>query len=122
MEFLAAIRTLAAGDAVVSPQITRRLLENLRPHVPGDGGAEHQERLNRLSAQEREVLTEVGRGRSNAEIAATLHLAEATVKSHLGRILAKREPPRPPGLTKTTARILAHTYQKSSPCRVHLFL
>ncbi|MER7756698.1 response regulator transcription factor [Kitasatospora sp. NPDC097643] len=95
-ELLAAIRSVAAGDAVVSPRITRRLLENFRPHIPdgggnGGGSADHHERLSRLSAREREVLVQVGRGLSNTEIAATLYLAEATVKSHLGRILHKLE-------------------------------
>ncbi|MGW7444601.1 response regulator [Kitasatospora sp. NPDC054795] len=90
-ELLTAIRNVAAGDAVISPRITRRLLENLRPHIPDGRNAEHDERLGRLSAREREVLVQVGRGLSNAEIAATLYLAEATVKSHLGRILQKLE-------------------------------
>ncbi|MFE6503299.1 response regulator [Kitasatospora sp. NPDC057738] len=90
-ELLTAIRNVAAGDAVISPRITRRLLENLRPHIPDGRNPEHDERLGRLSAREREVLVQVGRGLSNAEIAATLYLAEATVKSHLGRILQKLE-------------------------------
>ena len=90
-ELLTAIRSVAAGDAVVSPRITRRLLERLRPHIPDGGGADRDERLSRLSAREREVLVQVGRGLSNTEIAATLYLAEATVKSHLGRILHKLE-------------------------------
>ncbi|MFB8241268.1 response regulator [Kitasatospora purpeofusca] len=90
-ELLAAIRSVAAGDAVVSPRITRRLLETLRPHIPDGRGGARDDRLGRLSAREREVLVEVGRGLSNAEIAATLYLAEATVKSHLGRVLHKLE-------------------------------
>ncbi|MEV6406227.1 MULTISPECIES: response regulator transcription factor [Streptomyces] len=90
-ELLTAIRSVAAGDAVVSPRITRRLLENFRPHIPDGSGADRDERLSLLSAREREVLVQVGRGRSNTEIAATLYLAEATVKSHLGRILHKLE-------------------------------
>ena len=90
-ELLTAIRSVAAGDAVVSPRITRRLLEHLRPHIPDGGGADRDDRLCRLSTREREVLVQVGRGLSNAEIAATLYLAEATVKSHLGRILQKLE-------------------------------
>ncbi|MFJ8621903.1 response regulator [Kitasatospora sp. NPDC093550] len=107
-ELLTAIRNLAAGDAVLSPRITRRLLEDLRPHIPGGPDApgargrarargereqqdERDERLARLSAREREVLVQVGRGLSNTEIAAALYLAEATVKSHLGRILHKLE-------------------------------
>ncbi|MEU2061233.1 response regulator transcription factor [Streptomyces sp. NPDC013455] len=88
-ELLTAIRGVAAGDAVVSPRITRRLLEHLRPRLPDGSGTERDERLSRLSAREREVLVQVGRGLSNTEIAATLYLAEATVKSHLGRILQK---------------------------------
>ncbi|MEV6522659.1 response regulator transcription factor [Longispora sp. NPDC051575] len=87
-EFLTAIRAVHAGDAVVSPRITRRLLESLRPYPP-DGGTDHGERLGRLSAREREVLVQVGRGLSNSEIAAELFLAEATVKAHLGRVLHK---------------------------------
>ncbi|BFV60881.1 response regulator [Kitasatospora sp. CMC57] len=90
-ELLTAIRSVAAGDAVVSPRITRRLLEKLRPHLPDGSRPAPDERLSRLSAREREVLVQVGRGLSNSEIAATLHLAEATVKSHLGRILQKLE-------------------------------
>ncbi|MFH8801025.1 response regulator [Streptomyces sp. NPDC017936] len=90
-ELLTAIRSVAAGDAVVSPRITRRLLDNLRPHIPDGDSAGRDERLDRLSAREREVLIQVGRGLSNTEIAATLYLAEATVKSHLGRILQKLE-------------------------------
>ncbi|NYI03838.1 response regulator [Allostreptomyces psammosilenae] len=90
-ELLTAIRSVAAGDAVVSPRITRRLLENLRPHIPDGGSAARDERLDRLSTREREVLVQVGRGLSNTEIAAALCLAEATVKSHLGRILQKLE-------------------------------
>lgn len=90
-ELLTAIRSVAAGDAVVSPRITRRLLENLCPHLPDGSGAARDERLGRLSAREREVLVAVGGGLSNTEIAAALHMAEGTVKSHLGRILQKLE-------------------------------
>ncbi|MFJ9950835.1 response regulator [Kitasatospora sp. NPDC091207] len=90
-ELLTAIRNVAAGDAVVSPRITRLLLESFRPHIPDGGDAGGDERLRRLTPRELEVLIQVGRGLSNTEIAATLHLAEATVKSHLGRILQKLE-------------------------------
>jgi DNA-binding NarL/FixJ family response regulator len=93
-ELLAAIRAVAAGDAVVAPRITRRLLERFAHQLPSPAGSDApatDERLARLTAREREVLTEVGRGLSNAEIAAGLHLAEATVKTHLSRILVKLE-------------------------------
>ncbi|MGC0334640.1 DNA-binding NarL/FixJ family response regulator [Streptomyces sp. SAI-170] len=89
-ELLAAIRNVAAGDAVLSPRITRRLLDNVRHHLPHGASTDHHlERLGRLSTRERDVLVKVGKGLSNAEIAAALHLAEATVKAHLGRILQK---------------------------------
>ncbi|GAA3092049.1 response regulator [Streptomyces roseofulvus] len=88
-ELLTAIRAVAAGDAVLSPRITRRLLDDFRPHLADSRTGVRDERLDRLSAREREVLAEIGRGLSNAEIADALHLAEATVKSHLGRILLK---------------------------------
>ncbi|MFF8929956.1 response regulator [Streptomyces longwoodensis] len=86
---LSAIRDVAAGDAVVSPRITRRLLETFSPHIPSGCSDRQQERLRLLSTRERQVLVQVARGLSNAEVAATLCLAEATVKSHLGRILHK---------------------------------
>ncbi|MDJ0343284.1 LuxR C-terminal-related transcriptional regulator [Streptomyces sp. H10-C2] len=85
-----AITDMAAGDAVVAPRITRRLLENFAHQLPdGNGGTDGDERLGRLTAREREVLIEVAHGLSNTEIAAGLHLAEATVKTHLSRILVK---------------------------------
>jgi DNA-binding NarL/FixJ family response regulator len=91
-ELLAAIRSVAAGDAVVAPRITRLLLENFAHQLPvRSGGTRQEDRLARITAREREVLTQVGRGLSNAEIAETLHLAEATVKTHLSRILVKLE-------------------------------
>ncbi|MEV7422573.1 MULTISPECIES: response regulator transcription factor [unclassified Streptomyces] len=90
-ELLAAIRSVAAGDAAVSPRITRRLLESFAHLLPVDREQVEDERLERLTAREREVLVEVARGLSNTEIAAALHLAEATVKTHLNRILTKLE-------------------------------
>jgi DNA-binding NarL/FixJ family response regulator len=88
-ELLAAIRCVAAGDAVVAPRITRRLLDTFAHRLPAPGGEDP--RLQRLTTREREVLVEVAHGLSNTEIAATLHLAEATVKTHLSRILVKLE-------------------------------
>ncbi|MFD5538469.1 response regulator [Streptomyces sp. NPDC127079] len=92
-ELLAAIRSVAAGDAVVAPRITRLLLENFAHRLPArsEGAAREDERLNRITVREREVLTQMGRGLSNTEIAETLQLAEATVKTHVSRILLKLE-------------------------------
>ena len=86
-----AIRAVAAGDAVVSPRITRQLLDRFSPHLPdrhsptGSGA----DLLAALTDREREIFTEVARGHTNAEIADRLHLSEATVKTHLTRVLAK---------------------------------
>ncbi len=89
-ELLAAIRTVVAGNAVVSPRVTRRLLNTFAHRLPtGDRPADRK--LARLTARELEILTEVAKGRSNSEIAAGLHLAEATVKTHLRRVLDKLE-------------------------------
>ncbi len=89
-EMLAAIRTVHRGDAVIAPSSTKRLLEHLVTVLPADQvpTAEHAA-LGELTDREREVLVLMARGRSNAEIAAELYVAEATVKTHVGRILAK---------------------------------
>lgn len=89
-ELLAAIRAVAAGDAVVAPRVTRRLLETFAHQLPVPNGP-MDERLSRLTSRELEILIEIAQGKSNAEIAADLHLAEATVKTHLSRVLIKLE-------------------------------
>jgi DNA-binding NarL/FixJ family response regulator len=97
-ELVAAIRTVARGDAVVSPRITRRLLEEYAHTLPdlaagtaGDAGdaGEENTALASLTEREHEVLLAVADGLSNAEIAERLYVSEATVKSHVGRLLAK---------------------------------
>jgi DNA-binding NarL/FixJ family response regulator len=92
-ELLAAIRAVASGDAVVSPRITRRLLSQHAHRLPAAGSAQPRQRtlLAELTAREHEVMLEVGRGLNNAEIADKLVLSEATVKTHVGRILSKLE-------------------------------
>jgi DNA-binding NarL/FixJ family response regulator len=80
-----AIRLVAAGDAMLDPVVTRRVIERFAEQ-PGPVDAPE---LDRLTEREREVLGEVSRGLSNAEIAATLFITEATVKTHVARILAK---------------------------------
>jgi DNA-binding NarL/FixJ family response regulator len=82
-----AVRTIAAGDALLAPAITRRLIEGFmrRPSPSPDT----ESPVNELTAREREVLAELGRGLSNAEIATVFFLSEATVKSHVGKIFSK---------------------------------
>ena len=89
-DLLGAIRSVHAGDSVVAPSTTRRLLEHFAETLPDPGGTTGtDDRLTALTEREREVLELVGRGRSNQEIAADLVVAEATVKTHVSRLLAK---------------------------------
>ncbi|MFE6198327.1 response regulator [Streptomyces sp. NPDC057838] len=92
-ELLAGIRAVATGDAVVAPSLTRRLLDAYVQHLPADPSTkpvpQEDPRLASLTDREREILTVIGQGWTNTEIAARLHLAESTVKTHVGRILAK---------------------------------
>ncbi|MGW6393779.1 response regulator [Streptomyces sp. NPDC055103] len=92
-ELLAGIRAVASGDAVVAPSLTRRLLDTYVHHLPQPTEAttppREDPRLSSLTEREREILTVVGQGWTNTEIAERLHLAESTVKTHIGRILAK---------------------------------
>jgi DNA-binding NarL/FixJ family response regulator len=98
-DLLSAIRAVAGGDAVVAPSITRRLLDTYAHRLTAPGSDDpadrlapaQREQLEQLTAREREVLLLVARSMSNAEIAQRLVLSEATVKSHVGRILAKLE-------------------------------
>jgi DNA-binding NarL/FixJ family response regulator len=88
-ELVAAIRTVAAGDAVVAPRVTRRLLDTFARHMPTVTEATRDQRLALLTERERGVLQALALGQSNQEVAASLCLSEATVKSHVSRILAK---------------------------------
>lgn len=85
-DLVSAIRSVAAGDAVVSPKVTKRLLSRFVAQTSSTTDASV---LDALTGREREVLVHLATGLSNAEIAATLHLSEATIKTHIGRILTK---------------------------------
>ncbi|HEY5833130.1 response regulator transcription factor [Streptomyces sp.] len=88
-ELLTAIRAVHSGDAVVAPSTTRRLLDRFTPMLPSSATEEQHKEIDRLTEREREVLLLVAQGLSNGEIARKLVLSEATVKTHVGRILTK---------------------------------
>lgn len=88
-EIVAAVRRVAAGDPVLSPAVTRQLVTHVAGRTHETRRAAATERLTSLAEREREVAVAVGRGRSNAEIAATLFMSVPTVKTHVSRILAK---------------------------------
>lgn len=93
-DLLAAVRSVYQGDAVIAPSLTRRMLARFATQLPLDPSPQAQAsggsaKLSGLTAREIEILTAVGQGLSNAEIAASFFLAEATVKTHIGHILAK---------------------------------
>jgi DNA-binding NarL/FixJ family response regulator len=87
-ELLAAIRTLAAGDALLAPGITRRLIREFAARPEPEERPSHK-LLESLSARKREVLAEVAGGGSNAEIGERLHISAATAKTHVSRLLMK---------------------------------
>jgi len=90
-ELLEAIHTVYRGDAVIAPSTTRRLLDHVAPllRTQTPQQTEHAAAVERLTAREREVFQLIAQGQSNPEIAAGLFLSEATVKTHVGHILAK---------------------------------
>ena len=88
MELIAGIRTVASGDGVVAPRVTRQLIEAFAQQ---SSAPVTDARLERLTERERQVLVEIARGQSNAEIADALGLSEATVKTHISRLLPKLE-------------------------------
>ncbi|MFF4329502.1 response regulator [Streptomyces sp. NPDC001591] len=92
-ELIAAVRTVARGEGLIAPAVTRRLIAEFaapRP-VPGPARPEAAAAVESLTRREREVLGALGEGLSNAEIAVRLEMAEATVKTHVSRILGKLE-------------------------------
>ncbi|MEU2421572.1 response regulator transcription factor [Streptomyces sp. NPDC007851] len=89
-ELLAGIRAVAGGDAVIAPALTRRILDEYARHVPAArGGRGEDPRLGSLTEREREILVAMGKGWTNGEIAARFVVSESTVKTHVGRVLAK---------------------------------
>jgi DNA-binding NarL/FixJ family response regulator len=86
-ELIAAIHTIAAGDSLLSPSVTRRVIDRMAREPPVDVSSDR--RLDSLTPREREVLELVARGLSNGEIATALFVEESTVKSHVKRILMK---------------------------------
>jgi DNA-binding NarL/FixJ family response regulator len=90
-ELVQAVRVVASGASMLSPTVTRRLISHFADGAGGGSGRRRaaQDRLAALSARESEVLAEVGRGLSNAEIGATLFMSEATAKAHVSRLLVK---------------------------------
>ncbi len=90
VDLLNAIRSVAAGEAVMAPSATRRLLDHVIPTLPANPEG-NDPRLEVLTDREREVLVEIAAGATNSEIASKLYMAEGTVKTHIGRLLAKLE-------------------------------
>jgi DNA-binding NarL/FixJ family response regulator len=87
-DLVTAIRTVAAGEAVVAPRILKRLLDRFADSLP-DPSSTPPKALDSLTEREREVLIQVARGLSNAEIASALSVSETTIKTHVGHVLTK---------------------------------
>ncbi|GAB3938742.1 response regulator transcription factor [Kribbella albertanoniae] len=88
-ELVQAIKVVAAGDAMLSPAVTRRLIGHYAKDSRADRRRVGQERVSKLTEREREVLVEVGSGLPNADIGKKLFMSEATVKAHVSRLLVK---------------------------------
>ena len=88
-DIIRAVRLVAAGEAMLSPAVTRTLIERFGADTSASRRTAARQALRALTDREREVAAEVAQGRSNADIAARLHMSEATVKAHVSRVLAK---------------------------------
>jgi len=90
-DIVRAVRLVAAGEAMLSPGVTRRLLAHVTDPALGGRQARAKELLERLSERERAVAVAIGQGKSNAEISGELYMSVATVKAHVSRLLTKLE-------------------------------
>ncbi|HJD51761.1 MAG TPA: response regulator transcription factor, partial [Candidatus Rothia avistercoris] len=95
-QLLGAIRTVQRGDAVIAPSATKRLLEQMIPHLAGGAAPQqppqkHADKISSLTNREREIFLLIAQGLSNGEMAQQLFVSEATVKTHVSHILAKLE-------------------------------
>jgi DNA-binding NarL/FixJ family response regulator len=88
-DLLRAIRAVAAGEPILSPTITRRLIQHATANEAGERRRHARDQLGLLSEREREVAVAIGRGKSNAEISRELYMSIATVKAHVSRLLEK---------------------------------
>ena len=88
-EVVRAVRVIAAGDPMLSPAVTRRLIGHLADSTADDRQRNGRHQLNKLSQREREVAIAIGLGKSNAEISRELYMSVATVKAHVSRVLEK---------------------------------
>jgi DNA-binding NarL/FixJ family response regulator len=90
-DIVRAVRAVAAGEPILSPTITRRLIGHVTDDEIGDRRQHARERLDRLTEREREVAIAIGLGKTNAEISRELYMSVATVKAHVSRVLEKLE-------------------------------
>jgi DNA-binding NarL/FixJ family response regulator len=102
-ELVQAVKVVAAGDAMLSPAVTRRLIGHFAADSRSDRQRQARERITALTDREREVLAAVGRGLSNADIGKKLYMSEATVKAHVSRVLVKLD-----ATNRVQVAILAH--------------
>jgi DNA-binding NarL/FixJ family response regulator len=100
-ELVAAVHTLADGEAMLSPRITRKLLSAFS--AGGTAARDAKSKVDELTAREREVAVAVAQGSSNAEIAADLYMSQSTVKVHIGRIMQKLD-----AVNRTQVAIITH--------------
>ena len=121
-ELIAAVRVVAAGEAMLSPGVTRRLIDHFAADPRAERGRLARARLTGLTEREREVLVEVGKGLSNDEIGRALFMSEATVKAHVSRLLVKLERHQPgagrdPGPRGRAARRIDCPIHRASDAR-----